>query len=196
MKPESFDEKQLVKEFKSGNRSAFDTIVEHYSGKLYQAAYGLLSNQQDAEEVVQDAFVRAFKAMDSFRGDSSLDTWLHRIVINLARNKYHWNRRRGSQVNVSISDQSKKLDDERTPEDMHIPDESYGPDNMLEKAEFENEIIKSFDKLPETLKETMVLRHINEMPYEEIAEVLKCKIGTVKSRIARGREILKKILLG
>ena len=190
----TIDDRKLIAEFKSGNKKIFDTIVETYSAKMFQVAYGLLGSHEDAEEVVQDAFIRAFKALDGFRGDSSLDTWLHRIVVNLARNKYHWNRRRGSELNISISGKTPTLEDGDDPEDMPIPDESLTPDGKMETDELESVVEKGIGDLPDNVRETMVLRHSREMSYEDIAAMLQCKIGTVKSRIARGREMLRMIL--
>ncbi len=185
---------ELVEAYKNGDTEAFDELMNRHAAKLYHTAYGLLSNQQDAEEVVQDAFLRAYRALHKFRGDSSFETWIHRIVINLSRNKYHWNRRRGAEVNISLNQQSRKLSDDNEEVTMTIPDESYEPDRLLQGKEVASGIMSGFEKLPETLKEAMVLRHVNDLPYEKIAELLNCKVGTVKSRIARGREILRGIL--
>jgi len=191
----SFEEK-LIKDFKEGSRERFNELVDLYTQKLYRFAYGLLGNHHDAEEVVQDAFIRAYNALDSFRGDSSFETWMHRITMNLARNKFHWNRRRGEGVNVSLSEQT---GNEQEPVDFavefELPDSSHSPDFLLEKLETQDNVIRGINALPETLKEAMVLRHVKDMPYEEIASVLDCKIGTVKSRIARGRELLREYLL-
>jgi RNA polymerase sigma-70 factor (ECF subfamily) len=189
-------DKELIEAVKTGDTEAFDQLIERHAGKLYQAAYGLLSNREDAEEVVQDAFVRAYKAIDGFRGDASFETWIYRIVVNLSRNKYQWNRRRGAELNVSLTQQANRLEDEDNGEEMMIPDASYEPDKVLEGVELEDSIMDSFEKLPDKIKETMILRHVNEFSYEKIADLLQCKVGTVKSRIARGREILRGILLG
>ena len=96
-------EEALLKAFRSGDAAAFDGLIEMYSAKLYKVAYALLGSRQDAEEVVQDTFLRAYRALQAFRGESSLETWLHRITLNLARNKYQWNHRRGSGLNVSLT---------------------------------------------------------------------------------------------
>ncbi|MBN2640719.1 MAG: sigma-70 family RNA polymerase sigma factor [Victivallales bacterium] len=194
MNLESSDEKKLLSELKNGNTAAFDVLVDRYAGKLYMTAFGLLSNRQDAEEVVQDAFIRAYKSIGSFRGDASFETWIHRIVINLSRNKYHWNRRRGADVNVSLSGLQSNINDEREPEDINIADESYSPETVINSTELERNVQKGIQELPDTLREALLLRHVEELPYEKIAEALECKIGTVKSRIARGREMLRKIL--
>ncbi len=182
---------RLVSAFKAGRRESFDRLVELYSPRLYRAAFGLLGSKQDAEEVVQDAFVRAYRALDNFRGDSSFETWMHRIAVNLARNKFHWNRRRGEGLLTSISESQ---DDNGDWQEINLPDNRMRPDRSLENSEMENRIMKGLSELPDSLRETMVLRHLDDMPYEEIAEKLECKVGTVKSRLARGRELLKDYL--
>ena len=187
-------DKDLIAACRNGSRAAFDFLVDRHAAKMYQTAYGLLGSREDAEEVVQDAFIRAWRALAGFRGDAGFETWVHRIVVNLARNRFHWNRRRGSEVTVSISGQLSALDDEREPEDMAIPDERLSPETMNAHAEMEAVVMQGFDELPDTLRETLVLRHVDEKPYEEIAAVLNCKIGTVKSRLARGREILRQLI--
>ena len=187
-------EERLIREFKEGNRERFDELVSSYGPKLYRFAYGLLGNHHDAEEVVQDAFVRAFHALDNFRGDSSFETWMHRITMNLARNKFHWNRRRGEGVKISLSDPDGNPLEDGADYDLELPDERHSPDALLERGELEDNVVKGIRNLPESLREAMVLRHLKDMPYEQIASVLECKIGTVKSRIARGRELLREFL--
>lgn len=188
-------EERLIDDFKGGSRERFDELVKAYTQKLYRFAYGLLGNHHDAEEVVQDAFVRAYNALDNFRGDSSFETWMHRITMNLARNKFHWNRRRGEGITVSLSDQPDSPDGDELPGEVELPDSSYSPDRLLEKVETQGNVLKGINALPEALREAMVLRHVKDMPYEQIASVLDCKIGTVKSRISRGRELLREYLL-
>ena len=185
---------ELIAEFKTGNTAVFDLLVARHTSKLYAAAYALLSDYHDAEEVVQDAFVRAFRGLNNFRGDSSFDTWMHRIVSNLARNKYHWNRRRGAGLNISIHDTGNDPEKSENETEMPLPDCSRIPDRQLEHSEIETCLAEGMAHLPDAIRETMVLRHVNDMSYDKIAEVLQCKIGTVKSRIARGREILREIM--
>lgn len=185
---------ELIKEFKDGNTAVFDLLIARHASKLYGTAYALLSNHHDAEEVVQDALVRAYRSLNNFRGDSNLGTWLHRIVSNLSRNKYHWNRRRGANVNISIHDVGNDLEKDKNETDMPLPDCSRIPDRQIENSEIEKCLTEGMASLPDSLRETMVLRHVHDMPYEKIAEVLECKVGTVKSRIARGREILREIM--
>ena len=88
------DDRRLVERFKAGDEEAFDALVDRHSARAYQIAYGVLGNREDAEEVAQDAFIRMHKALPSFRGESEFTTWMYRIVTNLARNKYRWNKTR------------------------------------------------------------------------------------------------------
>lgn len=191
-KAQMMETAELIAAFKEGKQECFDKLVTMYSPQLYRTAYGLLGSKQDAEEVVQDAFIRAFRALDNFRGDSSFETWMHRITINLARNKFHWNRRRGEGQMTSISHVSDEDGEQR---DLLFPDDRLRPDFTLENSEIELQIMKGLSNLPESLRETMVLRHISDLPYEQIAERLDCKVGTVKSRLARGRELLREYLI-
>ena len=182
-------EDALLAAFRNGDSAAFDALIGMYSAKLYKVAYALLGSRQDAEEVVQDTFLRAYRALPAFRGDSSLETWLHRITVNLARNKFQWNHRRGGGLNVSLT----ASDDEESgsePE-QDVPDRRMEPDLVLEQDEIGANIMKALDSLPDNLRETMLLRHMDDMPYEEIAQKLDCKVGTVKSRLSRGRELLR-----
>jgi RNA polymerase sigma-70 factor (ECF subfamily) len=182
-------DKELIARMKSGDESAFDELVSRHAGKAYQVAFGLISNRLDAEEVVQDAFMKVHANIDKFRGDSSFSTWFYRIITNLSRNKYHWNRRRGRDENVSISDRSPY--DDGIKADLEIPDEHFEPDLLLERIETETTLMGAINKLPEKLKEVIVLRHIEEMSYSDIADLLGCELGTVKSRLSRAREALK-----
>lgn len=189
--PSKNKDDELLARIREGNTGAFDDMVIAYSPKLIQVAYGLLGNRQDAEEVVQDAFVRAYNALADFRGDSSLETWLHRITVNLARNKYHWNKRRGDGVNISLSEPQET---DRQEADVDLPDSRLQPGQQLETEEMNANILKAIHYLPEKMRETIVLRHLDDLPYEKIAELLDCRVGTVKSRLARGRELLRNYL--
>ena len=186
-------EEELIRRFKKGERESFDEMVVAYSPRLFRLAYGLLGNKQDAEEVVQDAFVRAYRALPGFRGDASFETWMHRITMNLARNKFHWNRRRGSGLNVSLSS-GDESDPEQPSVRIDLPDTRMEPDRLLENTELQQNIVLVIRSLPEKLREAMVLRHMENLSYEQIADYLNCKVGTVKSRLARGREILRREL--
>ena len=188
-------EEALLTAFRSGDTAAFDGLIELYSAKLYKVAYALLGSRQDAEEVVQDTFLRAYRALGAFRGESSLETWLHRIALNLARNKYQWNHRRGAGLNVSLSQPADSDGGDSGQEtEQDVPDRRMEPDLALEHEEIGKNIMKALNGLPDNLRETMLLRHVNDMPYELIAQKLDCKVGTVKSRLSRGREMLRDYL--
>ena len=188
-------EEMLLTAFRGGDTAAFDGLIEMYSAKLYKVAYALLGSRQDAEEVVQDTFLRAYRALGAFRGESSLETWLHRIALNLARNKYQWNHRRGGGLNVSLSQPTDSDGGDSGQEtEQDVPDRRMEPDLVLEHEEIGKNIMKALNGLPDNLRETMLLRHVNAMPYEQIARKLDCKVGTVKSRLSRGREMLRDTL--
>jgi len=170
--------------------SAFETLVNKHYSKAYQVAYSVLSNKEDAEEVTQDAFIRINRALANFRGDSEFSTWLYRIVMNLARNKYRWNKIRGVRSNVSIDE---PVENSKGDGDMRIdlPDDELTPSEQLAFDELKDKTTKAMASLPEAYREAVILRNIKELSYEEIAEMLDCKVGTIKSRIARGRELLR-----
>ncbi|MBE6369716.1 MAG: sigma-70 family RNA polymerase sigma factor [Lentisphaerae bacterium] len=184
---------ELVSMTKSGDNSAFEEIVSRYYQRLYQTALAILSSHHDAEEVTQDAFIKAYRALPGFRGESLLLTWLCRIVINQAHNKYHWNRRRGSEVNMSLSRPPEPGSDQQQ-EDFDIPDNRYSPARELQNIELGSLLDKEIRQLPESLRETMRLRHLRNLAYEEIAAIQHCQLGTIKSRLSRGRELLLKRL--
>lgn len=187
------DDRELVESFKNGCEEAFDELAKRYSAKMFQTAFGLTGNRQDAEEVVQDALIRAYRSLHNFRGDSSFSTWVFRIVVNLSRNKYHWNRRRGAEITSSISEKIKDADNEPKG-DFEIADSKFDPFAMLQNVEAEKNVVALMKDLPEKLREVLILRHIEEKSYEQIAEILKCNLGTVKSRISRAREAMIEII--
>ncbi len=190
---ENLSDAEIIERFKDGASHLFDVLVERYSGKAYQIAYGILGSKEDAEEVAQDGFVRIYRALHKFRGDSEFTTWMYRIIVNLARNKYRWNKSRGARQNISM--QATPTGDDSAPNlEMKLPDEQPPPDEKAELAEFEEAVYREMEQLPDLYKEALILRNVEEMSYEEIARVLDCKLGTIKSRIARAREELRKRL--
>jgi RNA polymerase sigma-70 factor (ECF subfamily) len=183
-------DKEIVERFNSGDNSVFSVLVDRYLNKAYQIAYGILGNKQDAEEVSQDVFVRIYKALTKFRGDAEFSTWMYRIAVNLAKNKYRWNKSRGSKKNISIQASLGNDEGSFSLEDR-ISDESPLPYEKVELSEFEQNIMDEIEELPELYREALILRNVEEMSYEDIAKVLGCKLGTIKSRIARARDELR-----
>jgi RNA polymerase sigma-70 factor (ECF subfamily) len=179
----------LVDRFKQGDQSAFEEMVTRYWGRIYSMVNQLLRNSQDAEEVTQDTFIRAHRGLVNFRGDSAFSTWLYQIATNLARNRYwYWWRRRRDQT-VSF-DQPVGMDGEGTLAEV-FPAELETPEDATVTQEFVNRISECMEKLSSKHREVLVLRNVKNMSYEEIADILRISVGTVKSRIARARESLR-----
>lgn len=179
----------LVDRFKNGDQSAFDEMVARYWDRIYSMVNQLLRNTQDAEEVTQDAFIRAHRGLSNFRGDSAFSTWLYQIATNLARNRYWywWRRKRDKSVSF---DQPIGPDNATTLADI-IPAEVETPNDITVTQEFVDKIAEGMDKLTPKHREILTLRNIRNLSYEEIAQILGLSVGTVKSRIARARESLR-----
>ncbi|MDF9828122.1 RNA polymerase sigma-70 factor (ECF subfamily) [Ereboglobus sp. PH5-5] len=180
----------LVSRFKNGDHSAFDEMVSRYWDRIYAMVHQLLRNQQDAEEVTQDAFIRAHRGLENFRGESAFSTWLYQIATNLARNRYwYWWRRKRDKT---ISFDQPVGDDNETPlADVFVTDEMDTPDNVTINQEFVEQIATAMERLNKKHREILILRNIKNLSYEEIAAALGISVGTVKSRIARARESLR-----
>src|SRR3954467_5862222 len=179
----------LVDRFKGGDSAAFDQLVAPYWDRIYGMVNQLLRNQQDAEEVTQDAFIRAHRGLVNFRGDSAFSTWLYQIATNLARNRYWywWRRKRDQSVSIDAPVSS---ENDMTLADV-IPAEVESPDDITVTQEFVARIGKGMERLSAKHREILVLRNVKNMSYEEIAAILGISVGTVKSRIARARESLR-----
>jgi RNA polymerase sigma-70 factor (ECF subfamily) len=184
----AFD-RDLVDRFKSGDQTAFDEMVARYWDRIYSMVHQLLRNQQDAEEVTQDAFIRAHRGLSNFRGESAFSTWLYQIATNLARNRYWywWRRKRDKSVSFDAPVSS---ENDMTLADI-IPAEVESPDDITVNQEFVARIGHGMEKLSAKHREILVLRNIKNLSYEEIAAILGISVGTVKSRIARARESLR-----
>lgn len=182
----------LVDRFKKGDQSAFDEMVSRYWDRIYSMVNQLLRNTQDAEEVTQDAFIRAHRGLGNFRGDSAFSTWLYQIATNLARNRYWywWRRKRDKSISF---DQPIGPEGDMTLADV-IPAHVETPDDITVTQEFVDRIGQAMERLGTKHREILVLRNIKNLSYEEISEVLGISVGTVKSRIARARESLREKL--
>ncbi len=179
----------LVDRFKNGDKSAFDEMVTRYWVRIYSMVNQLLRNPQDAEEVTQDAFIRAHRGLENFRGESAFSTWLYQIATNLARNRYwYWWRRKRDQ-SVSF-DSPIGPDNDMTLAEI-IPAQVETPDDITVTQEFVSRIGTGMERLSAKHREILILRNVKNHSYEEIADILKISVGTVKSRIARARESLR-----
>ena len=182
----------LVARFNAGDDAAFVAIMERYRAKIFTVTLGLLRNHADAEEITQDTFIRAHRGLARFRGDSSLATWLYRIAINLARNRYWYFFRRRRQDSLSL-DCALSEDNSGTFSDL-VADVSPDPAQETATGEFTNLINACMDRLDARHREILTLRNVLNRSYEEIAQSLGINVGTVKSRIARARENLRTLL--
>ena len=179
----------LVSRFKNGDQSAFDEMVSRYWDRIYVMVHQLLRNQQDAEEVTQDAFIRAHRGLDRFRGDSAFSTWLYQIATNLARNRYWywWRRKRDKSISI---DAPVNAESDTTLSDL-LPAELETPEDATVTQELVDSVASTMGRLSAKHREILILRNVKNLSYEEIASILGISVGTVKSRIARARESLR-----
>jgi RNA polymerase sigma-70 factor (ECF subfamily) len=182
----------LIERFNKGDEAAFVEIVNRYHSRIFGLAHNLLRNSADAEEIAQDTFIRAHRGLANFRGDSSLATWLYRIALNLSRNRYWYFFRRRRQDSVSLE---RPLSDESdsTFSDL-IAADAHSPVQETVTQEFTELIAACMEKLDSRHREILTMRNVLNLPYDEIARALGINVGTVKSRIARARENLRKLL--
>ena len=182
-------DKLLVDRFKKGDQAAFDEMVLRYWDRIFVMVKQLLGNSEDAEEVTQDAFVRAHRGLENFRGDSAFSTWLYQIATNLARNKYWywWRRKRDKSISF---DQPLSEEGDLTLADV-FPAEAQTPKEETVTREFVDRIGECMQMLNTKHREVLVLRNVQNLSYEEIAAILNISVGTVKSRIARARNGLR-----
>jgi RNA polymerase sigma-70 factor, ECF subfamily len=182
----------LVDRFKSGDEAAFNEMVGRYWDRIYGMVHQLLRNQQDAEEVTQDAFIRAHRGLVNFRGDAAFSTWLYQIATNLARNRYwYWWRRKRDKT---VSFDQPVSEDNDTPLSEVFAAELETPGDITVTQELVDHIAVGMEKISAKHREILILRNVKNMAYEEIAEVLGISVGTVKSRIARARESLRDVI--
>jgi len=182
------DEAELVTELQAGSETAFDWLVTHYHGPVYNLILGMLGDTADAADAAQEVFLKAFKGIRHFRQGSSLKTWLYRIAIREALNHRRWFKRH-LQKNISI---------DAEPEDgfaqIDVEDLSATPFDQLATQEIQVAVQSALQQIPEVFRGAVILRDLEGLSYEEVAEVLELSVGTVKSRILRGRRALKEIL--
>lgn len=179
-------ERELVQAARKGDDHAFEELVRTYEKKVYHLALRMCGNQEDAYEVAQEAFLSAWRGMKFFRGDSSFSTWLYRLTSNAAIDFMRRERRQNAPENLS-------LDDEETYAEP--ADTAPSPHQQAEKAELRQALIDGLRTLSAEHRQVLLLRELQGLTYEEIAQSLELDLGTVKSRIARAREKLRKYLI-
>jgi RNA polymerase sigma-70 factor (ECF subfamily) len=178
---------ELVRRVQRGERGAFDLLVLRYQHRVVKLVARLLRDPAEAEDVAQEAFVKAYRAIGSFRGDSAFYTWLYRIAVNTARNTMASRQRRPLDYEADLSESEQTAVDSRmrhgdTPEAAALSDEIHQTVN------------RAVEELPEDLRTAIILREIEGLSYEEIAAAMDCPVGTVRSRIFRAREAIDRHL--
>ncbi|MFL2733916.1 MAG: sigma-70 family RNA polymerase sigma factor [Gammaproteobacteria bacterium] len=170
----------IINLVKKGDLKAFDILVVKYQDRLVYSVYKFCSDLDLSQDITQEAFVKAYNNIDKFRGDSSFYTWIYRIAINTAKN-YFSNKSRGAETyNEDLLDNALS--------DMSL--NSDNPETLLEAEEMKDAINQAFQNLPDEIRSTLSLREYDGLSYEEIAKVQNCPIGTVRSRIFKGRELI------
>ena len=182
------EELALVQGVRAGDANAFETLVTAYEKTVYNLTLRMVGNPQDAEDMTQEAFLKAYNSLDSFRGDSKFSVWLYRIVSNVCLDHLRKKNRR-STVSLSVED------DEGEEIQLDIPDTALSPEAMLEQKLTREAVRRGLQSLDEDARQILLLREIQGMSYEEIADVLDLEPGTVKSRIFRARKKLCAFLL-
>jgi RNA polymerase sigma-70 factor (ECF subfamily) len=180
-------DQQLVERVQAGDKAAFDLLVRKYQHRVLKLVSRFVSDAAEAEDVAQEAFLKAYRALASFRGDSAFYTWLYRIAINTAKNALVSNRRRPVDFDLDLQDPEQY--------DRHARlKEGDTPEGVLLTEEIRSVVEKAMEQLPEDLRTAIVLRELEGLSYEEIAEAMDCPVGTVRSRIFRAREAIDKKL--
>ena len=171
--------------------SAFATLVSDYTSMVFNLAFRFMGNRQEAEDLSQDVFLKVFKSLESYRGASTLKTWIYRITTNMALNRLKFLKRRHENQKVSI-DQARP--DQAFTLGELLPDNRPGPHQEIHADEIGIKLQKALDSISEDQKAVVILRDIEGLHYEEIADALDTNIGTVKSRLARGRTQIQKLM--
>jgi RNA polymerase sigma-70 factor, ECF subfamily len=183
---------ELVRRFKSGDESAFVEIMARHRERISSIAFAMLKNHADADEIVQDTFLRAHRGLANFRGDSSLATWLHRIAMNLSRNRYWYFFSRRRHLTISLEN-SVGSDSQSAFSDL-IASDAADPAREATTAEFTELVASCMGSLGAKSRKILMLRNTQDHSYGEIAAELGVNIGTVKSRIARARKNLRALM--
>jgi len=185
---------QFLERLRRGDAAAYERLVAEHSGEVYALLFRLTNDSEEARDLTQETFLRAFQSIGRFRGDASLKTWIYRIGINQARNRWRWWRRRKRDVTISLDATD---DQNETPLSASLPSDSApNPEQETLARERERQLRDALLGLKSAFREAVVLRDVEGFSYEEIAEMLQISIGTVKSRIARGRLELRRLLEG
>lgn len=179
-------DEELVKRVKSGDLEAFEEIISIYEGKVFGLIAHMIKNQNEIEDIAQEVFIKIYKNISKFQGNSSLYTWIYKITVNLCLDVIR------KKKEVIYLDEKIKLNDGEV--EFQIPSDEKNQEQIYEEKELKEKMRSCIDKLPDKQKVMIILRDIKGMSYEEISEITNIKLGTVKSQINRARLKLKELL--
>lgn len=188
---ETSPEDELIARCQRGDRQAFEQLVRKYQRRAYGIAYGVLKNPDDAMDAAQDAFVKVFRNIEGFRGNSSFYTWFYRIVVNVCIDRY---RKRKKSRSVEYDDTYRRRDESVGVHPLHGNTRPMNPGDKFFQEELGEVLAEALDTLSENHRTIIVLREIEGMSYEEIAETMDCHLGTVMSRLHHARKNLQNAL--
>lgn len=180
---------KLIEKAKKGDEQSFETLILSCKGKAYSIAFRYLRNEEDALDALQESFIKIYRGLGKFNGECQFDTWVYRIVVNTCND---FLRKYKRQVQT---EELQKIGNDDSEYEVQLPDNEAGPDEKLLKKENSEYIIKCMEFLSDEHRQAIILRDIKGFSYDEIAEILECSEGTVKSRISRARQKLKEIYL-
>src|ERR1051325_6311032 len=182
---EQSSETSLIARLRSGDLTAFEEMVAHFERPVYALCFRLLGDAEEARDAAQETFLKVYRGLGGFRAESGLKTWIYRIAINQAMNQQRWWRRRHRDKTTSLD--LTRSENESSLGSM-LPGPGISPEAQAIASQRERRIMSALSEIKQEYRVALVLREIEELSYEEIAETLQISIGTVKSRIARGRD--------
>lgn len=182
------DELKIIRRVLDGDANAFEALVLEHQKNVYNLSLKMLGNPEDAMDASQETFLRAYRSLGSFQGDSRFSVWLYRMTSNVCIDLLR-KRKRRAEVSMTVTNE----DDEES--ELEIPDERFSPDAVLDKAERVRAVREGLRKLPEEYRRILTLREIGGLSYEELADALELELGTVKSKLFRARKKLCSLLL-
>ena len=182
------EDKQIIEQVLAGDNDAFGALVERYQNRVYNLALRMCGNRDDAFDLSQEAFFRAWRSLEGFQFESAFSTWLFRLTANVCLD---WLRARKRRPTVSLT----TVDDEEETVELELPDPAKGPEALLLAAEDRAALARAMNQLAPEYRQILTMRAINDLSYTEIAEILQIKEGTVKSRLSRARLALRNKLL-
>ena len=176
-------DKEIIERVKNGDKKAYDLLVLKYQQRVINLISRFVKNYADALDISQETFIKAYKALPNFRGESAFYTWLYRIAVNTAKNHLTVQSRKITKSDYDVAEI------EQIEGNMTLTEQTT-PENLLIKDELQETVLNTIENLPEDLKSAIMLREIEGLSYEEIATVMECPVGTVRSRIFRARETI------